>query len=67
MAAMTKRQEKYARSSRTLLAHALMAKLRKEVKLEASLQRFDQYDDTPNLPEADPLSSAQSRRAKVLA
>jgi len=67
MAAVSNRQEKYTRSSRTLLAHALVAKLREAVKLEASVQQVDQYDDTPNPPEADPLSSAQSRRAKVLA
>lgn len=60
---MTNWRDKYASRSRTILAHAILAELREEAKLEASLQRFDQCDDTPRPPEADPLASAQSRRA----
>ena len=48
------------------MAHAILAELREEAKLEASLRRFTQCDDTPCPPEADPLASAQSRRAQRL-
>jgi hypothetical protein len=60
---MSNWRDKYPRNSRTLMAHAILAELREEAKMEASLQRFDQCDDTPNPPEANPLASAQSRRA----
>lgn len=62
---MSNWRDKYASRSRTILAHAVLAELREEAKLEASLQRFDQCDDTPRPPEADPLASAQSRRAML--
>jgi len=37
----------------------------KQLQAEAMLQQ--QADDLPNVPTLDPLSSAQSRRAKVMA
>ena len=41
------------------MAHALLAKLREERTLEDRISD----DDLPNVPELDPLASAQSRRA----
>jgi hypothetical protein len=39
--------------------------LQAEARIERAMARFDDHpdDDLPHAPEADPLSSAQSRRA----
>jgi len=40
--------------------------LQEEARRERAIARFTQCDDTPKPPEADPLASAQSRRAQRL-
>lgn len=52
---------KAATMPRTLAAHLLLAELRAEARLERAID-----DDTTKPPIADPLASAQSRRAAVL-
>ena len=64
---MSNWQDKYASRSRTILAHAILAELREEAKVERAMARFTQCDDTPAPPEGgDILSSAQARRAARL-
>ena len=47
----------------TIMAHYILSELREEARMERALARFEPDDDLPNAPEADPLASAQSRRA----
>lgn len=54
--------DKVATRSRTILAHSVLAQLREEARME----RHQADDDRPNVPEGDPLASAQSRRAAAL-
>ena len=53
-------------SSRRLLAEVVLRDLAAEARYERALARFAADDDCPNVPEADPLASAQSRRAAAL-
>ncbi len=53
-------------SRRALLGSLVLKELQEEARMERALARFTQCDDTPNPPEADPLASAQSRRAQRL-
>lgn len=47
-----------------LLGELALQDLRAEARLERALARFDPADDdAPRVPDADPLASAQSRRA----
>lgn len=54
-----------ARRGRLALLGALVLQdLQAEARIERAMARFDDHpdDDLPNVPEPDPLSSAQSRR-----
>ena len=48
-----------------LLGTVALMELQDEARMERALARFTPDDDTPNPPEGDPLSSAQSRRMPV--
>ena len=47
-----------------LLGTLALQDLQAEARIERAMARFDDHpdDDLPHAPEADPLSSAQSRR-----
>ena len=49
--------------SRQLLAEVVLRDLADEARYERALARFAPDDDEPRAPDADPMSSAQSRRA----
>ena len=52
---------KLATMPRTLAGHLVLAELQAEARLERAMD-----DDTPKVPNPDPLASAQSRRAAAL-
>ena len=58
-------RSKQATRHQTIAAHAVLAQLREEARLERAMARFEPDDDTTYPPEVDPLSSAQSRRLPV--
>ena len=52
---------KLATMPRTLAGHLVLAELQAEARLERAMD-----DDTPKVPNTDPLASAQARRAAAL-
>jgi hypothetical protein len=48
-----------------LMGTLALEELQQEARLERALARFTADDDLPHAPEADPMASAQSRRAAV--
>jgi hypothetical protein len=52
---------KLATMPRTLAGHLILAELQAEARLERAMD-----DDTPKVPNPDPLASAQARRAAAL-
>jgi len=47
----------------SLLGEVVLQDLKAETRYERALGRFQLDDDLPRVPEVDPLSSPQSRRA----
>jgi len=43
-----------------------LQELQEQARLERAMARFTSDDDAPSVPDGDPLSSAQSRRAQIL-
>jgi len=48
-----------------LMGTLALQELQEQARLERAMSRFTADDDLPHAPEADPMASAQSRRAAV--